>query len=81
MIFKEWKWSTVRNSITKLTTPACVRITGEARDVTRCGRYSIDVGHFIVVGWEMIKCLKCGIGSRVVADAIVGSAVKVFESM
>ena len=81
MIFKQGKRGTVRDSITKLTPPAGIRISSEAGDITRSGQNGICVGFFIMVGRKMNEGLNCGTSSGVIADTIFGCAVQVLKSM
>jgi hypothetical protein len=80
-IFEQRKWGTIRNHTTKLSTPAGIRVTGDAEDVTRGERCSIGVGLSVMVCRKMVECLNCRTSSRVVAYTIFCCVVEVLESM
>ena len=76
--FEEFKGGPIGNGVAELATPTCIREGREAFDVSRRGRRSFVVSFFVMVRWEVIKCLYCVASIRMKTNSIFCCAVKIF---
>ena len=81
VIFEEVKGSAIGNHVPRLYSPACVRETCETGNITWSGGSGICVGFFVMMCWKMVESLDGVADVRVVANAIICCAVKVFEGI